>query len=269
MGAAAITSGGPAPTRSAGWIATSRASLLRHLAQTPDARVMSVDATVVFADISGFTALSERLARLGREGAEELTHIIGGSLSTLLAVAYENGGSLLKLGGDALLLLFEHDGHAERACRAAVGMRSTLGEIGRLRTDAGTVTLRISQGVHSGTFHLFLVGGSHREQMLVGADASTVVRMEKAADAARCSSARRRPRASPLPASATRRAPGCCSPPRPTTSRSSSPCTPRRRSRPSRSACRRWSAHTSSRATIRPSTGTSRSRSCSSPRPTS
>jgi class 3 adenylate cyclase len=66
--------------------------LLRHLAQTPDARVTSVDATVVFADISGFTALSERLARRGREGAEELTETIGGSLSTLLAVAYENGG---------------------------------------------------------------------------------------------------------------------------------------------------------------------------------
>ncbi len=156
---------------------------LRHLAQAPDARVLSVDATVVFADISGFTALSERLARLGREGAEALTETIGGSLSTLLAVAYENGGSLLKLGGDALLLLFEDEGHAARACRAAAGMRSTLRDIGRLKTGVGGVTLRVSQGVHSGTFHLFLVGGSHREHMLVGPDASVVVRMEKAADA--------------------------------------------------------------------------------------
>jgi len=157
--------------------------LLRHLALTPDARVMSLDATVVFADISGFTALSERLARQGREGAEELTETIGGSLSALLTVAYENGGSLLTLGGDALLLLFEHDGHAERACRAAAGMRAALRTIGRLRTSAGRVTLRVSQGIHSGTFHLFLVGGSHRAHMLVGPATSTVVRMEKAADA--------------------------------------------------------------------------------------
>jgi hypothetical protein len=42
--------------------------LLRHLAETPDAVLQTVDATVVFADISGFTKLSERLARLGREG---------------------------------------------------------------------------------------------------------------------------------------------------------------------------------------------------------
>ncbi len=89
----------------------------------------------------------------------------------------------MELGGDALLLLFEHEGHAQRACRAAVGMRRTLREIGRIRTGAGRVTLRISQGVHSGTFHSFLVGGSHREHLLVGAAASDVVRMEKAADA--------------------------------------------------------------------------------------
>ena len=157
--------------------------LLRHLAESPHARVRSVAATAVFADISGFTALSERLARRGRRGAEELTETIGGSLSTLLSVAYEAGGTLLKLGGDALLLLFEHEGHAERACRAAVGMRRTLREIGHLHTGAGRTTLRISQGVHSGTFHNFLVGESHREHLLVGPAASEVVRMEKAADA--------------------------------------------------------------------------------------
>ncbi len=157
--------------------------LLRHLAEDPHARVRSVDATVLFADISGFTALSERLARQGRQGAEELTETIGGPLTTLLSVAYENGGSLLKLGGDALLLLFEHQGHAARACRAALGMRSTLREVGRLQTNVGRVTLRVSQGVHTGTFHNFLVGNSHREHLLVGPAASTVVRMEGGAAA--------------------------------------------------------------------------------------
>ena len=97
---------------------------------------MSVDATVVFADISGFTALSERLARLGREGAEELTETIGGSLSTLLTVAYENGGSLLKLGGDALLLLFEDEGHAAAPAApppACAARCATSGACGRAR----------------------------------------------------------------------------------------------------------------------------------------
>ncbi len=157
--------------------------LLRHLSEHPSASVQTVDASVVFADISGFTALSERLARQGREGAEELAETIGGPLSTLLGVAYENGGSLLKFGGDALLLLFEHEGHAVRACRAAVGMRDLLREIGRLQTNVGRVNLRMSQGVHTGSFHSLLVGDSHREHLLVGPAASTVVRMEAAAAA--------------------------------------------------------------------------------------
>ena len=157
--------------------------LLRHLAEAPDERVRTVDASMVFADISGFTALSERLARRGREGAEELAEAIGGTLSTLLTVAYENGGSLLKLPGDALVLLFERDGHAARACGAAVGMRATLRRVGRVTAGPASVTLRMSQGIHSGRFHLVLVGESHREQLIVGAAASTVARMEKAASA--------------------------------------------------------------------------------------
>ncbi len=157
--------------------------LLRHLARSPDERVRTIEGTVVFADISGFTALSERLARQGREGSEELTETIGSSLSTLLSVAYDNGGSLLKFGGDALLLLFEGDDHVARAVQAAAGMRATLRRVGRLETSAGRVTLRISQGIHTGTFHLFVVGESHRELLLAGEGFSTTVRMEKAADA--------------------------------------------------------------------------------------
>src|SRR3954451_8796881 len=54
--------------------------LLRHLVDSAGDRVRSLDASVVFADISGFTRLSERLARTGREGAEELSETIGGCL---------------------------------------------------------------------------------------------------------------------------------------------------------------------------------------------
>ncbi|MBT8240386.1 MAG: hypothetical protein KJN63_04085, partial [Acidimicrobiia bacterium] len=35
-----------------------------------------IDGTLVYVDISGFTALSERLARRGRIGAEELTEVL-------------------------------------------------------------------------------------------------------------------------------------------------------------------------------------------------
>ena len=108
---------------------------------------------------------------------------MGSCFDSLLAVAYENGGDLLKFGGDALLVLFDGDGRAARACSSAIGMRRRLRELGRLVTSAGNVTLRMSQGVHSGAFHLFLVGASHRELLIVGPAASTVVTMEQAANA--------------------------------------------------------------------------------------
>lgn len=157
--------------------------LLRHLVDTPEATTRTLDATLLFADISGFTSLSERLARRGREGAEELTDALGGAFGSLLAIAYANDGSLLKFGGDALLLMFDGDQHLQRACRSAFGMRQTLRDAGPLATSAGRVHLRMSQGMHSGELHLFLVGDSHRELLVAGPAATAVTRMEKLAGA--------------------------------------------------------------------------------------
>ena len=92
-----------------------------------------VDGTLAFVDISGFTAMSERLSSLGRAGAEEVTEVMNATFAALLAVAYAQGGGLLKFGGDALLLLYEGDRHAARAARAAFEMRRTLRAIGRPR----------------------------------------------------------------------------------------------------------------------------------------
>ena len=138
---------------------------------------------MVFVDISGFTKLSERLARAGREGAEHLVDTISACFSTLLAEAYAEGGSLLKFGGDALLLWFTGEEHALRACTSAVGMRATLRRIGRVRAGGSSVVLRMSVGVHSGEYETYLVGGSHREYIVAGPAASSVVALESHAEA--------------------------------------------------------------------------------------
>ena len=63
------------------------------------------------------------------------------------------GGDVLKFGGDALLVWFVGDGHATRACRAAVGMRRTIRRR-RTTSDGRLVRLAVSIGVHSGRHHL-------------------------------------------------------------------------------------------------------------------
>ena len=50
--------------------------VLRRLVAAPREPVLTLDGTAVFGDISGFTRLSERLARKGDEGAELLVDTI-------------------------------------------------------------------------------------------------------------------------------------------------------------------------------------------------
>ena len=157
--------------------------LLQWLAETPDQNHREVEGSIAFVDISGFTKLSERLARNGKVGAEELTDAIGTCFARLLGVAYGNGGGLIKFGGDALLILFTGTGHEEKATRAAVGMRRALKEIGTFDASGTRVTLRMSVGIHSGAFHFFLVGDSHRELIVTGPAASQTVLMESTASA--------------------------------------------------------------------------------------
>ncbi|MGA9161518.1 MAG: adenylate/guanylate cyclase domain-containing protein, partial [Actinomycetota bacterium] len=157
--------------------------LIRWLAEQPHRSFRTLDGSMVFVDISGFTKMSERLARHGKVGAEEVTDVLGAVFAKLLAVAYGEDGSLLKFGGDALLLWFSGTGHAQRAAAAAHGMRATLRSVGRLDTTAGKVVLRMSVGVNSGSFHFFLVGESHRELIVTGPAASRTVDMESTATA--------------------------------------------------------------------------------------
>ena len=152
--------------------------------QFGDARHQAVDGTLVFADVSGFTRLSERLARAGGKlGAEQMTDVVNALFGELLGVGARRGGEMLKYGGDAVLLFFRGDDHASRAAAACVEMQQRLRAIGRVDSGAGVVRLRMSVGLHSGTFDLFVVGESHRELVVAGPSASMTVAMEAGADA--------------------------------------------------------------------------------------
>ena len=109
-----------------------------------------VDGSLLMFDITGFTPLTERLARRGREGAEELSNLLDTVFSKLLMDAEAEGADLLKWGGDALLLLFDGIDHGCRAARAALRMQRALAQTGRATTSIGRVKLRASAGVESG-----------------------------------------------------------------------------------------------------------------------
>ena len=95
--------------------------MIEWLREPPDDLYREVDGSLVFVDISGFTALTERLARKGKIGAELMRDTLDGVFTALLDEAYDWGAGLLKWGGDALLLLFDGPDHERRACRACLG----------------------------------------------------------------------------------------------------------------------------------------------------
>lgn len=156
---------------------------LRWDADAPGSLHQAVDGTLVFADVSGFTALTERLSVQGRIGAEEIVEALNRVFGPMLDIAATRGGELLKFGGDALLFLFRGDEHPEQACDAAVEMRTSLRRAAAVPTSAGRFALSMSVGVHSGDVDLFLVGSPTRELLVLGPAASAVALAEKAADA--------------------------------------------------------------------------------------
>jgi class 3 adenylate cyclase/tetratricopeptide (TPR) repeat protein len=155
--------------------------VLDWVTDEPDRRWRLVEGTMVFADISGFTALSERLATLGRIGTEELVDTLSRVFGGMLGIAAGHGGQLLKFGGDALLLLFTGPDHARHAASAAVEMRADLRRATQIPTSVGKLKLSISMGAHSGAFHLFLVGDPYPQLVVLGPDTTAAMDAESAA----------------------------------------------------------------------------------------
>jgi class 3 adenylate cyclase/tetratricopeptide (TPR) repeat protein len=129
------------------------------------------DGSVLFADMSGFTALSEKLSALGKQGSEEISAIINSLFAALVEEVHFHGGGLLKFGGDALTAFFDAatlgEDHAALAGNAALAMQRRMARFAALRTRAGTFTLRLRIGVHSGRVFAAQVGTTEHIELVV------------------------------------------------------------------------------------------------------
>ena len=148
----------------------------------PENSWRELDATFVFGDVSGFTALGERLARRGRVGSETLTDAISAVFVALLAAVRVQGGEILKFGGDAILAMFTGPGHEARGASAALGIQGVIATLRVPGAPRGAQRLAMSVGVASGTAHLFLAGEDPRDLVVAGPLASEVVAREGEAE---------------------------------------------------------------------------------------
>jgi class 3 adenylate cyclase/tetratricopeptide (TPR) repeat protein len=125
--------------------------ILRHPHATPIGREQRFEAAALFADISGFTAMSEALGRVGRRGTEELTALLNAYFEPMIDVIHSYGGTVGKFGGDAMTVLFPVRGSrsaaARRAVRCALAMQAETTRHTAISTSAGTFGLALKTGL--------------------------------------------------------------------------------------------------------------------------
>lgn len=130
--------------------------------------------SLLFSDVSGFTALSERLANADQEtgaGAEQLTALMNDYFARMLRIISWSGGSLLKFAGDALLVHFPEQESGQQTAWAVRAALRMMAEMERAvdppsGDDAGPA-LRMKVGVGSGPFLAASVGGAERMEYVV------------------------------------------------------------------------------------------------------
>jgi class 3 adenylate cyclase/tetratricopeptide (TPR) repeat protein len=134
--------------------------------------------TALFADVSGFTALAERL------DPEQLLEVIDPVIAALSSVVGRHGGYVEKFAGDALMALFgapvSHEDDAARAVRVALEMHTELARIVPRLPQEATLTLHV--GINSGHGIARILGSEARMDYAVLGDAVILAqRLESAA----------------------------------------------------------------------------------------
>jgi len=136
--------------------------------------------TVLFADISGFTSMSESL------DPEEVTDIMNRVFDRLTEVLTRHGGTIDKYIGDCIMALFgaprSHGDDAERAARAGLEMQRTVVELADELEEHAGVRLQMRVGLNTGFVIAGQVGGAgHRDYTVMGDTVNLANRMESAA----------------------------------------------------------------------------------------
>jgi class 3 adenylate cyclase len=125
------------------------------------------DVTVMFADIRGFTEMSNRMA------PEELVNLLNRYFAAMAAAIFRHGGMLNKTIGDGLLAVFGApqalDNHALAALRAACDMRLALDDANVEWTARGLGPVRIGIGIHTGDVVIGNMGNQdHVDYTVIG-----------------------------------------------------------------------------------------------------
>ena len=133
--------------------------------------------TVLFADVAGFTSLSEKLE------PEEVHQIMEGCLRILMDEIHQYEGTINQFTGDGVMALFgaplAHEDHAQRACYAALAIQKDLAEYSeKVKKDYGR-EFQMRIGLNSGPVVVGSIGDDlHMDYTAIGDTINLASRME-------------------------------------------------------------------------------------------
>ncbi len=160
--------------------------------------------TFFFSDVSGFTALYEKLSAYGPEGIEKLTDAMNEYFADMLDILSKSGGILMKFAGDALLVFFPAEDRSEKkdplallmgdedktegedvawAIRTGIRMQRAMSKFQPFYTQMGSLrlenTLTMSVGISRGELVTANVGTPiRRDYMILGEVPSVAMEAE-------------------------------------------------------------------------------------------
>jgi len=138
--------------------------------------------TILFGDVSGFTALSERL------DPEEVIKVINKYFNKMLYIVEKYGGDVDKFVGDAIMVVFgapvAHKNDPERAVRAALEMQEAIETIEPVLAKGEYIKVRMSIGINTGEIVALNLGTDERmEYTVMGDNVNLSARLEAVANA--------------------------------------------------------------------------------------
>ena len=144
------------------------------------------ETTVLFSDIRGFTAMSEKVS------AQEVVDMLNDYFELMVELIFENEGTLDKFVGDEIMALFgapvAHPDDPVRAVRTALRMLEVLNdEFNLIRRKNGKPELQIGIGINTGEVVAGYLGSSKAlEYTVIGDTVNTGARLCSVAKAGEC-----------------------------------------------------------------------------------
>lgn len=138
----------------------------------------TIEATVVFIDICGFTAISEK------ESPDTVVNLINKYFDIMVKEIIEQGGYIDKFMGDAVMAVFKGDFHLDRAIEAALSVRSKIDVIQEHLPNFDTYLPKVSIGINTGEVISGNIGSASLRRLdytIIGDIVNTAQRLQSVA----------------------------------------------------------------------------------------